>query len=224
MERTFFYKLGVFAVVIMIIVNVIIPAIARDAEEIITEGVRYIAEAANEPEIGVDNVDILQPAAELEENLAIYADFVERPAIVETTAPVEEFNFYFDGNVAYQATKTIEVMATAYCHCKDCCGKTPDHEAYGITKSGVDLLAPGADIRVVAADPSILPLGTKIYIEVPEEQRDTLYVTADYGFASVEDTGGAIDGNRIDVYFPTHQEACEWGIRYVQVHVIVPVE
>ena len=58
----------------------------------------------------------------------------------------------------------MEITATAYCHCEECCGKTPDDPAYGITKSGLDLLAVGADTRIVAADTRVLPLGTKIYI------------------------------------------------------------
>ena len=58
---------------------------------------------------------------------------------------------------------------------------------------------------------------------MPEASRYDQYVTEDYGIASVEDIGGGIKGNRIDVYFSTHQEACEWGVREVQVYVIVPV-
>lgn len=143
----------------------------------------------------------------------------------EETASIEEntYEFHFVGDVAYECIEVIDITATAYCHCEKCCGKSVNSKEYGVTASGLNLLATGADTRIVAADLSLLPFGTKIYIEVPEEERDALYVTADYGIATVEDTGGAIKGNRIDVYFPTHQEALEWGVRHVKVHVIVPV-
>ena len=143
--------------------------------------------------------------------------------VKEVEAESEISNLMFVDSVAYEVIDVIEITATAYCHCEKCCGKTPDHPAYGITRSGLNLLAKGADIRIVAADPRVLALGTKIYIEVPEESRDNRYVTEDYGMATVEDTGGAIKGNRIDIYFPTHQKALEWGVREVQVLVLVPV-
>lgn len=83
-----------------------------------------------------------------------------------------------------------EFMATAYCTEKyeHICG-----EGHGITKSGQPVQA-GV---TVAADPSILPLGTVIYIE-------------GVGIRIVQDTGGAIKGNRIDVAIDTHENALKW--------------
>ena len=86
---------------------------------------------------------------------------------------------------------TMEV--TAYCPCERCCGKTD-----GITKSGVKAVA-GV---TVAAD---LPLGTRVCIEGH--------------WYTVQDIGGAIKGNRIDVYFDTHEEALEWGRKTMEVLV-----
>lgn len=59
----------------------------------------------------------------------------------------------------------------------------------------------------VAVDPRVIPLGTKLYIE-------------GYGLAIAEDTGGAIKGNIVDVYFDTYGECVRWGRRRVNVYIL----
>lgn len=85
---------------------------------------------------------------------------------------------------------------TAYCACAKCCGKTN-----GITASGVKATA-----NHTIAAPSTFAFGTKVVIN------GTTYV--------VEDRGGAIQGNRIDVYMNSHEEALRWGVRYLQLDII----
>ena len=85
---------------------------------------------------------------------------------------------------------------TAYCACVQCCGKTD-----GITASGTQATAN----RTIAA-PRTFSFGTKVVIN------GITYV--------VEDRGGAIQGNRIDIYMDTHAQALQWGVRYVQVDVL----
>lgn len=96
---------------------------------------------------------------------------------------------------------------TAYCPCQKCCGKTPDNPWYGITATGTR----ATQGRTIAVDPSVIGLGSSVYFEGPDG-----VVT---GYVA-EDTGGAIKGNRIDLYFDSHQEALEWGIRELEVFVI----
>lgn len=60
---------------------------------------------------------------------------------------------------------------------------------------------------VVAVDPRVIPLGTRLYIE-------------GYGEAVAQDTGGSIQGNRIDVFFPSSEEAVNWGRRTVNVQIL----
>ena len=79
---------------------------------------------------------------------------------------------------------------TAYCGCEKCCGQYAD----GITASGYKIQAGD---KLIAAPPSF-QFGTVLHIP-------------GYGRASVKDRGGAIQGNRLDVYFSTHQEALNWG-------------
>lgn len=94
--------------------------------------------------------------------------------------------------------KEIDVTATAYtAYCEGC---------IGITKTGVDLIA-NPDARVIAVDPDVIPLGSKVYIE-------------GYGYARAEDTGGAIKGNRIDIYMEHEKDALQYGVRDVKVKII----
>ena len=92
---------------------------------------------------------------------------------------------------------------TYYCSCKSCCGKDPNHPAYGVTRSG----AIAQEGVTVAADTSKIPLGSYIYIE-------------GVGFRIVQDTGSLIKGNRIDVYVSDHQEALELGVTTNQIYLL----
>ncbi len=60
---------------------------------------------------------------------------------------------------------------------------------------------------VVAVDPRVIPLGTRLYVE-------------GYGFATALDTGGSIRGNRIDVFQETYNAARSWGVRKVRVYIL----
>ena len=91
---------------------------------------------------------------------------------------------------------TVKIYkVTAYCSCAKCCGKTN-----GITSSGKKATAG----RTIAA-PASFALGTKVLINGKE------YV--------VEDRGGAIRGNRIDVYMNSHSAAMSWGVKYLPVEI-----
>ena len=85
---------------------------------------------------------------------------------------------------------------TAYCPCYKCCGKTD-----GITSSGTR----ATQGRTIAVDKNIIPIGTKVVIN------GNTY--------TAEDTGGAIKGNRIDIYFNNHQEALNFGVQYKEVFI-----
>ena len=108
------------------------------------------------------------------------------------------------GNLSY--SKVISVNATAYD--ASSCGKSPSHPAYGITATGRR-----AGYGIVAVDPSVIPLGTKLYIE----SADGSYV---YGTAIAADTGGAIKGNRIDLCYNTRAEAISFGRRPMKVYIL----
>ena len=93
--------------------------------------------------------------------------------------------------------KWIWANVSAYCACVKCCGKTN-----GITASGAKATA-----NHTIAAPSTYKFGTKIEI-------------AGMGIYTVEDRGGAITGNKLDIYFNTHQEALKFGRRQLQIRVV----
>ncbi len=91
-------------------------------------------------------------------------------------------------------TKAINMVSTAY---------TPyDSGCTGVTASGM-----AASKGVAAVDTSVIPFGTKLYIP-------------GYGIAIAADTGGAINGNRIDLCYNTLSEAYGWGRRNVTVYIL----
>ena len=94
--------------------------------------------------------------------------------------------------------KEMLVTATAYtAYCTGCSGTT----AYGI-----DLRA-NPNQKVIAVDPKVIPLGTKVWVE-------------GYGEAIAGDIGGAIKGNKIDVFIPSYNNAMEWGVKKVKLKVL----
>jgi 3D (Asp-Asp-Asp) domain-containing protein len=90
---------------------------------------------------------------------------------------------------------------TAYCPCRLCCGPN----AKGVTADGT-VLHPRS--RLVAA-PASIPFGTVLAIP-------------GYGSVPVADRGRAIKEGRLDVFFWTHQEALNWGVRYLPVRRVAP--
>lgn len=99
-------------------------------------------------------------------------------------------------------TRALKMTATAYDATFESCGKKPDNPQYGITYTGIRV-RPG----IVAVDPRVIPLGTWLYIE-------------GYGEALAADIGGAIKGNRIDLYYDSPSDVDKYGKRSVKVYVV----
>lgn len=99
-----------------------------------------------------------------------------------------------------------QVLATGYTAGYESTGKTPEHPEYGVTYSGVEVRR---DLfSTVAADPSVFPLGTILYIP-------------GYGYGVVADIGGAVKGDHIDLYYETVDDVYRfWGKQNVAVYVI----
>ena len=127
----------------------------------------------------------------------VLAAYIEEPAFYQIVtendpAPSEESEWQ-------------TFTATAYCSCKKCCGKwalnRPNnvvHTASGaVAKEGI----------TIAADWRVLPKGTEVEIE-------------GLGTRVVQDRGGAITGNKIDIYFNSHEAALEFGVQEVLVRML----
>lgn len=102
------------------------------------------------------------------------------------------------GSAAPAGGKEMYVNSTAYtASCNGCSGNTA---------TGINLKA-NPNVKVIAVDPSVIPLGTKVYVE-------------GYGYAVAADTGSAIKGNKIDVFFANHSDAYRWGRKSVKIKIL----
>lgn len=153
-----------------------------------------------------NNTDVLKSANEVETSNQI-ADAEKKTSKDNKKEKVNKKASKKDGKTAKTSQKKDKktkkenkslgtFKVTAYCGCSACCGKSN-----GITASGTK----ATEGRTIAADTSKYPFGTELVID------GKTYV--------VEDRGGAISGNRIDVYFNSHSEALQWGVRYCEVKI-----
>ncbi|MBQ3226702.1 MAG: DUF348 domain-containing protein [Clostridia bacterium] len=118
---------------------------------------------------------------------------VYEPGVVQTSR----------GGVRYK--KVLECKATAY---------DPSPESNGgyggLTATGLK-----AQYGVIAVDPRVIPLGSKVYVESADGGKSWVY-----GFAIAADTGGAIKGNRVDLCYNTRRECIQFGRRNCKVYVL----
>jgi len=99
---------------------------------------------------------------------------------------------------AVETGKEFYVTSTAYtANCNGCSGRTA---------TGLNLRA-NPNMKIIAVDPRIIPLGTKVYVE-------------GYGYAVAADTGGAIKGYKIDVFMPSNQDCYRWGRKKVKIKIL----
>lgn len=125
----------------------------------------------------------------------VLKESVDKVISVGTKEPVQQSS----SSSAPSGGKTMTMEATAYGpDCAGCSGTS----AYGLN------IAANPTPKVVAVDPNVIPLGTKVWVE-------------GYGEAIAGDTGGDIKGNRIDVLVPSEAYAASnWGRRTVQVKIL----
>ncbi|PYI57589.1 hypothetical protein DLM86_03055 [Paenibacillus flagellatus] len=146
------------------------------------------------------NADVTEPAA--------------RETVAQRLSKIKSRQELIEKNKKYpvlhddvsQFVGSVEVTATGYYAGVESTGKHPGHPQYGITSSGVK--ARKGVLSTIAADPKVFPMGTILYIP-------------GYGYGIVADTGSAIKGNKIDLYFATKDQVYkEWGKRTVNVFVV----
>lgn len=108
-----------------------------------------------------------------------------------------------DTNQAVKPVSLGKFKLTAYCPCEKCCGiwayNRPNDIVYG--SIGEEL----KERYSIAVDPSVIPYGAEVVI--------------DGSTYKAQDCGGAIKGNRIDVYFENHDDALDFGVQYKEVFV-----
>ncbi|AOC56490.1 MULTISPECIES: LysM peptidoglycan-binding and 3D domain-containing protein [Bacillus] len=123
---------------------------------------------------------------------------VQKEQTTKKAAPKKETAKAESSSASQSVQKEMTVTATAY--------TANDGGISGITATGVNLNK-NPNAKVIAVDPSVIPLGSKVYVE-------------GYGEAIAADTGGAIKGNKIDVHVPSKSQAQNWGVKSVKVKVL----
>lgn len=111
-----------------------------------------------------------------------------------------------DREVDTQAVEPVslgEFKLTAYCSCEICCGIWANNRPNGIVYGAI-----GEELKEgysIAVDPEVIPYKTEVIIDGKTYK--------------AQDCGGAIKGNRIDVYFESHNDALKFGVQYKEVFV-----
>jgi 3D (Asp-Asp-Asp) domain-containing protein len=150
--------------------------------------------------------DVLEDLTEPTETTVVTEPTTE-PVVIESTVVTEP-------TVIPETTEVVtninlgEFKLTAYCPCEQCCGywattRPTDENGNLIIYTASGTVAQAG--RTIAVDPSVIPHGTEVTIN------GHTYVA--------EDTGYLIVGNRIDIYFDTHEEALEFGVQYADVYL-----
>jgi len=148
----------------------------------------------------------------IEDGIEVSRELIKEEVVTSPVDKVVEYGTYEPQRTSrgkvLNYKKVLDMRATAYTASYKDTGKNPDDPQFGITYTGIK-----AKKGVVAVDPSIIPLGTRLYIEGVGN-------TPDYGYAVAADIGGAVKGNIIDLYMEDPKESQRWGVRKVKVYIL----
>lgn len=115
---------------------------------------------------------------------------IEEPVKEETTKEVEQVKETSESSEVSNLGTHMVVESTSYCQ-------------GSVTATGTQ-----ARWGVIAVDPNVIPFGTKVYIP----QFDKVFIA--------EDTGGAIKGNKIDIFMENSDDAINWGRRNIDIYIL----
>lgn len=134
---------------------------------------------------------IVLVGTKVKETKEVVATKTEKPVAEKEEKATETVETKAEAPAAATSGRTMQVEATAY-------------TGGGITATGINL---NDNSKVIAVDPSVIPLGSRVLID-------------GYGEYIAGDTGGAINGNIIDVYVASHSEAISFGRRALTIHIL----
>lgn len=147
-----------------------------------------------------------------EDGRIVSKEFMNEKIVNDPVDEIVEFgtvpNFKTSRGDVVRYSKVLEMNATAYTSSFADTGKHPDHPEFGICYTGMK-----AREGIIAVDPKVIPLYTKVYVEVVGS-------TPDYGFAVAGDIGSAIKGNIIDIYLDSRDAVAKWGKKKVKVYIL----
>lgn len=138
-------------------------------------------------------------------------------ALIQENKALKEQLERHQQEVSRGTERILDVTVTAYDLSPESCGKYEGEEGYGVTASGVDLSGHSLwSARAIAVDPNVIPLGSKVRIMFEDEDAQQYN-----GIYTAIDTGAAINGNRIDIFFGNAtNEALNFGVRKAKLQII----
>lgn len=184
--------------------GILVKDIAEEPDEIPAEAVTYTVQEgdtlyriAYNHGIPLDdllswndlNSTIIYPGDEL--HVVLNTNPIKRSPVPQKKPPVPVA-------ATEKPVKELTVTATAYtAYCEGCSGTT---------YSGQNLRA-NPNQKVIAVDPGVVPIGSRVWVE-------------NYGEAIAGDIGGAIKGHKIDVFIPSYERAMEWGVKKIKIRIL----
>ena len=140
------------------------------------------------------NIDFKSKSETIINDLNIHNKNIEEKKVDDALSTTNSDNIKIESNPTNNYKEVYTMMSTAYA------GDT-------ITYMGTTPVRDPDGISTIAVDPSIIPLGSKVYIP-------------GYGLAIASDTGGLIKGNRIDLFLNSEDECINWGVQTVSLYLI----
>lgn len=140
------------------------------------------------------NIDFKSKSETIINDLNIHNKNIEEKKVDDVLSTTNSDNIKIESNPTNNYKEVYTMMSTAYA------GDT-------ITYMGSTPVRDPDGISTIAVDPSIIPLGSKVYIP-------------GYGLAIASDTGGLIKGNRIDLFLNSEDECINWGVQTVSLYLI----
>lgn len=140
------------------------------------------------------NIDFKSKSETIINDLNIHNKNIEEKKVDDVLSTTNSDNIKIESNPTNNYKEVYTMMSTAYA------GDT-------ITYMGTTPVRDPDGISTIAVDPSIIPLGSKVYIP-------------GYGLAIASDTGGLINGNRIDLFLNSEDECINWGVQTVSLYLI----
>jgi uncharacterized protein YabE (DUF348 family) len=198
--------------------------IVRVTEKVVeeTESIPYAVQRKASKRLDEGTEKVVQPGQEgmleklykvvIEDGKEVSKQFLSEKVLLEPINMIMEFGTVLNhttsrGDVV-RYKKVLDMKATAYTASLKDTGKAPGHPQFGITATGMK-----ARKGVIAVDPKVIPLHTKLYVEI-------LGDTPDYGYCIAGDVGGAIKGNKIDLYYDSQDYVDRFGVKKVRVYIL----
>lgn len=185
----------------------VIPfAVHKKANSRLDSGTERIVQA------GQDGIREKQYKVVAEDGMEVSRQLLSESVIKTPVNMIAEFgtilNYKTSRGDTVRYSKVMDMKATAYTASFKDTGKAPGHPLFGITATGIK-----AKKGVIAVDPKVIPLYTRVYVEIVGS-------TPDYGYAVAADVGGAIKGNKIDLYYDTQDYVNRFGVQKVKVYIL----